>query len=249
MTALYDDEEAGVDDGLDRMALVEHLAELRKRLIIAIVAIVAGAVVVFAFYDQLLGLMIEPYEEVTGQDKLVILSPLEGFSARLKLAGFGGIFLASPIVLFQVWRFITPGLHKREKRYAIPFIAASVVLFAMGATLAIFTFPRALEFLVDISGEDVETLFSPEKYVTFVAKVIIAFGIAFEFPILLVFLQLANVVSSRRLLKAWRGAVVGTFAAAAVITPSQDPVSMLAMALPMSLFYFLAILVGRLLRR
>lgn len=237
------------DSGLSRMTLVEHLTELRARIIISIVAVVIGAALCFAFYNQILEVLIRPYKEVTGKDTFVIFSPLEGFSARMKVAGYGGLFVASPVVLWQLWRFVTPGLHPREKRWAIPFILASITLFVLGAALAFATFPKALEFLVNISGENVETLFSPERYITFILRVIIGFGIAFEFPILLVFLQLARVVSSRRLLRSWRWAVVVTFAAAAIITPSQDPITLLAMAGPMSLFYFLAIGVGRLLKR
>ena len=231
------------------MSLVEHLAELRRRLFISIAAVVVAGAIAFVLYDRILEFLIEPYREVTGNDHLTIFSPLEGFSARLKLAGYAGLFLASPVVLWQVWQFVTPGLHPGEKRYAVPFLVASIALFASGGFLALATFPKALDFLVDISGQNVETLFSPEKYVTFIMKVIIAFGLAFEFPILLVFLQLAGVVSSGALLRSWRWAVVLTFAAAAIITPSQDPITMLAMAVPMSLFYFGAIAVGRLLKR
>lgn len=231
------------------MTLVEHLAELRTRLIVAIAAVVIAAVVVFALYNTILDVILRPYEQVTGSRTLFIRSPLEGFSARLKVAGYGGLLLASPVVLFEVWRFITPGLSKRERRYAIPFIAFSVALFFGGAALAYVTFPQALRFLVSISGKNVETLFSPLDYVTFFLKVILGFGIAFEFPIVLVFLQLVRVITPRRLLGWWRPAIVVIFAAAALITPSQDPITMMAMAIPMSLLYFGSIGVGKLLRR
>lgn len=231
------------------MTLVEHLGELRSRLIVAIVALVIAAMVVFAMYNQILEVILRPYEEVTGESTLFIRSPLEGFSARLKVAGYGGLLLASPVVLFEVWRFITPGLNKRERRFAIPFIVFSIVLFFGGAALAYVTFPQALRFLVSISGENVETLFSPLDYVTFFLKVILGFGIAFEFPIVLVFLQLARIVTPRKLLGWWRPAIVAVFAAAALITPSQDPITMVAMAGPMCLLYFAAIGVGKLFRR
>lgn len=231
------------------MPVVEHLAELRRRLFVSLAAVVLAGIAVFVLYERVLEVLTEPYCEILPPGRsctLVITSPLEGFSARLKVAGYGGLLLAAPVVLLQLWRFVTPGLHPHEKRYAVPFVLASTLLFLAGTVVAVLTFPRALEFLIEVSGEQVVTLFSPEKYVSFLLKVILGFGIAFEFPIVLVFLQLAGVVSSRRLLRSWRYAVVLIFAIAAVITPSQDPWSLLAMAGPMSLFYFAAIGVGRL---
>lgn len=236
------------DDDLARMSLQEHLAELRRRLVITVIAVAAMGAIAFALYDQVLAFLTEPYCEIVPKGKsceLIITAPLEGFAARMKVAGYGGLFLASPVVLWQVWRFITPGLHPKEKRYAVPFVAVSAVLFLAGAALALATFPKALEFVVGIAGDRVTTLFSPEKYITFMLRVILGFGIAFEFPIVLLFLQLAGIVSSRRLLRAWRSAIVIVFAVAAVITPSQDPWTLLAMAIPMTLFYFGAIAIGR----
>jgi len=231
------------------MSVVEHLAELRSRLVKTMLAIVVGGALCFAFYNPILEVLVQPYQEVTGKNTFYITKPLEGFSARMKVASYGGFLLGSPVVLWQLWRFITPGLHRKEKRFAIPFVVASVLLFVMGAALALVTFPKALDFVVGISGKNVETLFSPAEYITFILRVTIGFGIAFELPILLVFLQLARIITSAQLLGAWRWAVVGVFAAAAIITPSQDPFTLLAMAGPMSIFYFGAVLVGRLLKR
>ena len=231
------------------MPLVEHLAELRRRLIVSVLAIGIGGVIAFALYERILDFLIEPYADVTGRETLLITDPLEGFTTRLKIAAFGGLALASPVVLWELWRFITPGLHKREKRYAIPFIVASIILFALGAVLALRTFPNALRFLIAVGGENLEAFFTPGKYINLILVMMAAFGIAFEFPVLLVFLQLAGVVSSRRL-RGWRRpALVVIVAAAAVITPSQDPYSLFAMAVPMYLFYEGAILIGRLLKK
>ncbi len=231
------------------MSLVEHLAELRRRLIISAVALVAGGIVAFLLYNRILDFLIGPYKSVTGKDTLVITDPLEGFATRLKIAAWGGLFLASPVVLWQLWRFITPGLHKREKRFAIPFIVASIVLFLVGVAVAFITFEPALRFLIGVGGNDLETFFTPSKYLSLITLMIIAFGIAFEFPILLVFLQLAGVLPSRRLRSWRRPAIVAIVAVAAVITPSQDPYSLFAMAGPMYLFYEGAILIGRLLKK
>ncbi|MDQ3978369.1 MAG: twin-arginine translocase subunit TatC, partial [Actinomycetota bacterium] len=118
------------------MPLVDHLAELRRRIIVSVIAIGIGGIVAFALYSPILDFLIGPYTEITGRETLLITDPLEGFTTRLKIAAFGGLALASPVVLWELWRFITPGLHKREKRYAVPFIIASIVLFALGAVLA-----------------------------------------------------------------------------------------------------------------
>ncbi|MGH9280892.1 MAG: twin-arginine translocase subunit TatC [Acidimicrobiales bacterium] len=231
------------------MPLVEHLAELRRRLIIAIIAVVAGAIVAFALYNRILEAMIGPYTDITGKTDLIITDPLEGFSTRLKIALFGGLALASPVVLWQMWRFITPGLNKNEKRYAIPFIASSILLFLLGCTIAVVTFPQALRFLIGVGGPNLDPFFTPSKYLSLIVLMMAAFGVAFEFPILLVFLQLAGVLESAQLRKWRRPALVIIVAFAAIITPSQDPISLFAMAVPMYLFYELAILVGRLLKK
>jgi sec-independent protein translocase protein TatC len=231
------------------MPLVDHLAELRRRLIISAIALVSGAIIAFCLYNRILELLIRPYTDITGKTEFVILDPLEGFAARLKVAAWCGAFIASPVVLWQLWRFITPGLHKNEKRFAIPFILASVFLFALGAVVAMLTFPQALKFLIGVGGTVVDPLFSPGKYLSLILLMMVAFGIAFEFPILLVFLELAGVVSSRKLRSWRRPAVVIIVAVAAVITPSQDPYSLFAMAVPMYLFYEGSIVIGRLLRK
>ena len=229
------------------MSLVEHLAELRRRLVICAVALVAGGIVAFLLYNVILDFLLGPYKSVTGKETLVITDPLEGFATRLKIAAWGGFFLASPVVLWQLWRFITPGLHKQEKRFAIPFIVASILLFLCGAAVALLTFEPALSFLVGVGGENLETFFTPTKYLGLITMMILAFGVAFEFPIVLVFLQLAGVVPSSRLRKWRRPTAVVVVAVAAVITPSGDPYSLFAMAIPMYLFYEGAIVVGRVL--
>jgi sec-independent protein translocase protein TatC len=235
------------------MSVVEHLGELRHRILVSLVAVAVGAVVGFVLYERILDFLIEPYCDIerrpAGPCRLIVLDPLEGFATRLKVASYTGLFLASPVVLFQLWRFITPGLNPNEKRYAVPFVLSSIVLFCLGVVLARLTFPRALDFLVGVGGPDLQAFFSPAKYLRFVLLVIVAFGVAFEFPVVLVFLQLAGVVSSRRLGSWRRPAVVVVFVVAAVITPSQDPYSLFAMAVPMYLFYEGSILVGRLLNR
>ncbi len=231
------------------MPLIDHLTELRRRLVISVLALVVGAVVGFIIYNRVLDVLISPYRDLTRNDKFVFFDPLEAFATRLKVSAWTGGFLASPVVLWQLWRFITPGLHKKEKRYAIPFVLSSVLLFAMGAAVALITFKPALRFLIGVGGPNLTPLFSASKYLSLVILMIIAFGVAFEFPIVLVFLELAGVVSSRKLRKWRRPAIVIIVAVAAVITPSQDPYSLFAMAGPMYIFYEGSILIGRLLKK
>lgn len=239
-------------DDLARMTLVEHLTELRRRLVVSALGIVIAGAVVFALYDPILQWMLDPYCDILPDDQdcnFVITAPLEGIAARFKVAAYGGVFLSSPVLLWQLWRFITPALHKRERRYAIPFVLSSVLLFGLGAGFGVIIFPRALEFIIGIAGGNVTTLFSPLKYISFLLRVLLGFGIAFEFPILLVFLQLAGVLHRSTLRKYRRHAIVAIFAFDAVITPTQDPITLLAMAVPMYAFYELSILIGRLLRK
>ncbi len=237
-------------DAVGAMTLVEHLTELRTRLFIASAAIAVGAVIAFALYEPILDFLVDPYCEIReGKCTLFVQSPLDGLATRLKIAGYGGLMISSPVVLWELWRFITPGLHKQEKRYAIPFIAASTLLFFFGVFVAYLTFPKALEFLIEIGGNNLEEIFSPKEYVSFFLKIMLAFGLAFEFPVVLVFLQLVRVVTSKRLGSWRRPAIVVIVASAAVITPSQDPYSLFAMAIPMYIFYELSILLGRLLKR
>lgn len=239
------------DDGAT-MTVVEHLTELRKRLIVSLVAVAAGAVVAFIAYDRILEFLQDPYCDVVGPGEpcsFLATSVLDPFAIRLQIATYGGMILAAPVVFWQLWRFVAPGLTSREKRYAIPFIVSSVVLFAVGGLLAYLTFPRALDFLINIGGDSLDVRPTPTKYLQLVLLMILAFGLSFEFPVFLVFLQLVGVLTSARLRSWRRWAIVGIVVFAAVITPSQDPWSLFAMVVPMYVFYELAIGVGRLLRR
>ncbi|MGQ0744221.1 MAG: twin-arginine translocase subunit TatC [Acidimicrobiales bacterium] len=236
-------------DDSSRMPLVAHLGELRRRLIISAVALAVGAAVAFNRYHLILEVLIGPYQQITGRSTLLITDPLEGFATRLRVAGWCGAFLVSPVILWQVWRFITPGLHRKEKRYAIPFIVASILLFSAGAATALFTFEQALRFLVGVGGENLDTFFSPSKYLGLIILMVIGFGVAFEFPVVLVCLQLAGVLTTVQLRRWRRGAAVGVVAAAAVLTPSQDPWTLFALAAPLYLFYEASILIGRALKK
>lgn len=239
------------------MTLFEHLAELRKRLMISVIAVVVLAAVMWFFYDHVIRFMEEPYRNFVAHHRtksvsggnLVTTGPLEGVSTRIKICGYGGLTLAAPVWLWELWRFITPGLHKNEKRYILPFVSAAVVLFGCGITVAVLVFPKALQWLIDVGGSGVVPLFSPSKYFTLYALMCVIFGAVFTYPLLLVFLEIAGIVPSATWRRWRRPAIVIICAVAAVITPSSDPFSFVAMAIPMLVFYEASIIIGRLLHK
>ena len=157
--------------------------------------------------------------------------------------------LALPVWLYELWRFITPGLNPKEKKYAVPFVLSSLFLFACGAVVAFLTLEPALNFLLNIGGSDLTPALTADKYISLVSLMIIAFGLSFEFPVILMFLLLAHVICTAQLRKWRRYAIVAIVAFAAVITPSQDPYSLFAMAIPMYVFYEACIIIGRILKR
>lgn len=241
------------------MTFFDHLGELRVRLMVSVVAVLIGAGIGFAMWNWVLDVTTQPYCDaqeargavsLTGETacRLYISNPVELVTTRLSVAGYIGILLASPVILWQLWRFVTPGLHRNEKKYAVPFVLSSVLLFALGAYIAWWTFPKALSFFLNTGG-DVETLFNPTPYLKLIFLMMVVSGAVFELPLLLVFLQLVGVLQSRQL-RSWRRyAICVNFVIAAVATPSQDPYSLFALAIPMCLLYEIAILIGRLLKK
>jgi sec-independent protein translocase protein TatC len=230
-----------------QMTLMEHLAELRRRLIISVIAIAVGMVVITVLYNSILELLIEPYCRSLNNPncKLTQIDPTEGLSVRFKVTGYGGVGVAMPMILWQLWRFVSPGLYDNEKRYALPFVGTALALFVLGAVLAYWTMPRALEFLADIGGAELDQDYRPGAYIQLVTYMMLAFGVGFEFPILLVFLQLAGILEPDTLARFRRYAIVLITVLVAVITPSGDPISMLALSVPMVVFYEISILIGR----
>ncbi len=235
------------------MTLGEHLGELRRRLIICMVAVAAGAVVTYVLYDQILAVLQSPYCQAvthTGrQCKFYVTQPLQGFALRLNVSAYGGLLIALPITLYQLWQFVTPGLKANEKKYALPFTFATAGLFALGAYVAYLTFPHAMRFLLDVSGpsKTIVALLSPNSYVQLILLLMVAFGVTFEFPVVLVALEIAGVLTPAKLSKWRRWAIIGMVLFAAVVTPSSDPFSMLALAIPLLLFYEASIIIGKLL--
>jgi sec-independent protein translocase protein TatC len=240
-------ERASPEEG---MTLVEHLSELRHRLIICVVAVGLGMLAGFFLYPQIFDVLIQPYKDIAGSHptigggRLLQTDPLEGFSIRMRTSVYAGVGFAMPVLLWQIWRFVSPGLYANEKRYAVPFVVSALVLFVLGATLAYFTLPRAFDFLIDIGGEGFVTGYTAGKYFRLITYMMLAFGIGFEFPIVLIFFQMAGIVETNTLRRVRRFAIVGICILVAVITPSGDPISMLMLSVPMVLFYEIAILIG-----
>jgi sec-independent protein translocase protein TatC len=230
-----------------RMTIWEHIAELRGRLIKCTIAVVLGMAFGFWLYDAwLLDFLQKPLCDLVGpeQCQFVATDPLDPFATRIKISAYVGIVIAMPVLLWQIWRFVTPGLYPHEKRYAVPFVVSALSLFVFGAAIAYYTLNPALQFLITIGGTEVEPFYTPDNYVTLIAYMMLAFGVGFQFPVLLVALQIAGVLTPRKLISWWRYAIVIIVVFAAVATPSADPVSMMALALPMVVFYGLAIAIG-----
>jgi sec-independent protein translocase protein TatC len=235
----------------DSMTLTEHLAELRVRIIRSALAVAVGMVLIIAFYDQVLEFLLQPYVDLCDRKPqdfcdpdLAVFSPTEGLATRVRVGLYGGIVLALPVILWQVWRFIVPALNKQEKKWAIPVVATSVVLFVAGGALAYFTIGQALDFLIGWSGSDVNQIYSVQSYVSLIGLMIFAFGLGFMLPVFVFGLQALGVITPKRLLQSWRIALVAIAVISAVITPSGDPVTMGMLGLPMVVLYFLAILLG-----
>lgn len=230
-----------------RMSLVDHLRELKSRLSRALIAFGVAFAAAWFIYTPTLEFILRPYRKaVDDPDKpLYTLGLLEGFSIRLKVTAFLALAIALPVILWEIWRFISPGLKSREKRYAVGYVVTSMVLFIFGVAMAYVTAVPAFSFLLRIGGANLEPLITADKYVGFFIAMSVAFGVAFEFPVVLMFLVMTGALTSKKLLKGWRVAILIVTIVAAVITPSQDPITMLAMALPMITFYFAVILIAK----
>ena len=247
----------------DAMSINEHLGELRHRVVICVLAFVAAAITAAVLYEPILHFLIRPLCQVDstsvdhaassfgahGSCNLYVTSPLDGLSLRVKIAVFGALFMASPVILFQIWQFITPGLKSREKKYAAPFVIATTVLFFLGAATAYVTLPHALAFLKSVGGPNLQTIYDPIPYLGLILLMMALFGLTFQFPVILVSLELARVVTPARLLRSWRWAIILITLVSGVATPSSDPFSMLALALPLIFFYFASIGIGKLFGR
>lgn len=238
---MSDDELAGTE-----APLLDHLVELRRRLLYCVIALVLTFAVAFYFAKPIFGFLVHPLA-AAGQDRLIFTQIFEAFLVQIKVAFFAALMVSFPVIANQLWQFVAPGLYRKEKKALLPFLLATPVLFLMGAALAYyFAIPVALNFLLGLEGDlgggvKQEALPAVGNYLDFVMQFLFAFGISFLLPVLLMLLERAGIVTYEQLKGAWRYAVVAAFAVAAVLTP-PDIGSQLLLAGPLCGLYFLSLI-------
>jgi len=229
------------------MTLTAHLAELRNRLLISIVAIALGAVVGLIYYEELVELLQKPYNDAAAELELDALVTISGITApltfQLLIGLVVGVIIASPVWLLQIWSFVTPGLHRSERRWAVVFSITAGPLFIAGAALAYFVLPVGMQVLLNFTPEGVTNINDLGSYLQFILRLLLVFGVAFELPVFLVLLNFAGVVSGEKLGRWRRGAIFAIFVFAAVATPTGDPITMLLLAVPMWLLFEVAVVI------
>ncbi|EWT00879.1 preprotein translocase subunit TatC [Intrasporangium oryzae NRRL B-24470] len=227
------------------MALADHLRELRNRITISAAAILIAGIVGWVNYDKVIGALTKPLKDLQAvRDGVVNINfagMTDAFSLQLTVSLFVGLILASPVWLFQIWRFIVPGLTKRERTVARLFIVAAVPLFVAGCGFAFVMVPKAVTVLLSFTPPGAYNLQDGSQYLNFVLKFILAFGCAFLLPVFLVALNLVGVIPAQAMLKGWRPAVMIIFVFAAVMTPTPDAYTMLFLATPMIALYFASV--------
>ncbi|MFD0559849.1 sec-independent protein translocase protein TatC [Stackebrandtia endophytica] len=231
------------------MTLMDHLRDLRNRLLKASIAVLLGLIACFAFAEQIQDFINAPYcdfyaarweGEGEYQCDFNVVGPLDNFLLYLKIALFAGVLVSSPVWLYQLWAFIAPGLHKHERRYTYAFVAVAAPLFLAGATLGFFVISKSLEFFLQLSDNYSLTV-DLTGYFDFVTNVMLLFGAGFQFPLIVILLNVIGLASAKRLLSWWRVATFLVFLFCAIVTPTPDPFGMTFLALPMVGLYFAAV--------
>ena len=225
---------------LPGMSLMEHLDELRRRIVHAALYLSVGFIVAYIFHERLYGFVEAPLDQL--HIKLNYTHPMDPLNLYLQVSLIGGAILASPFILYQVWLFIAPGLYQKERRFVVPFMAATVGLFLLGAAFGYFyVLPGALKILIVDFGSKFNSIITIEEYTGFFLSVILGLGISFEMPVLIFFLAMFGIVSPSFLWKNIRYAILAVFLVAAIITPSPDPWTMCIYAIPMLALYLIGI--------
>ena len=233
------------------MPVTEHLRELRKRLVRSGAAIVTGMVVGWIYYTQLFAWLSKPFNAAVQQAQsegrtvtLALTGVADPFVLQVQVAAVAGLVLSSPVWLYQTWRFVTPGLHRNERRWSIGFVGVATPLFLGGVLLAYAILPIGLELLLGFTPENVENIVSVDRYLSFFLRTILVFGIGFLAPLLLVVLNFAGILTGKRLASWWRWIIIAVMVFAAVATPTGDPINLVLLAAPMMMLIVLAILVS-----
>jgi sec-independent protein translocase protein TatC len=232
-------------DSMPTMGFLDHLEELRRRLVYSIAAVAVGFFACWGFRVKIYAVMQKPIMDALKShgmpDKLVYLNPIEPFDLYLKIAALAGLFLTSPFVLYQVWMFISPGLYRNEKRYVMPFMTSTIALFSAGGYFGYrIVYPRALDFLIGF-GSQFTPMITISEYTSLFLSIILGMGLIFEMPILIFFLALMGIVSAGFMWKNFRYAILLIFVVAAIVTPTPDVLSMCVFAAPMVGLYILSI--------
>lgn len=228
------------------MPLGDHLRELRNRLIVAGVGLLLGTIVGFIVYQPFFSALIDPVRRLSDEGRIVTVSFSavgQPFDIMLQVALFIGVVISSPIWLYQVWAFVVPGLKKKEKRYAIGFIAAAVPLFVLGVALGWLVLPEAVQFFVGLSPEGTANVITVDVYIPFVLRLFLAFGVALVLPVVLVGLNMIGVLTGRQILKHWRITVFLIALIAALAAPGTDALTMFYLGVPLVLLFGVAIVI------
>ena len=232
------------------MPLTEHLRELRSRLVKSGIAVVIGMGIGWVYYPLVFAWLSQPFNAVVAQAEaegrtitLALTGVADPFVLQLQVAAVAGIILSSPVWLYQLWRFVTPGLHRNERRWALGFAFVATPLFLAGVALAYVVLPLGLEILFGFTPEGVENIVSVDRYLSFFLRTVLVFGVGFLVPLLLVLLNFAGVLSGKRLMSWWRWIILSVFLFAAVATPTGDPINLLLLAGPIMLLVAIAIAV------
>lgn len=224
------------------MPLAEHLRELRSRIIKSLIAIAVGMTMAWIWYARLFAILRKPFDTVMGDTATLALTGVaDPFTLQIQVSAVGGVVLASPVWLYQLWRFITPGLLRNERRWTAIFIVIAVPLMGLGVWLAYTVMPIGLQVLFGFTPEGVQNIVGVDRYLGFFFRMLLVFGVGFLTPFILVLLNFADLVRGRTLIKSWRGIVMGTMVFGAVATPTGDPVNLLLLSGPILVLMFGAI--------
>lgn len=225
------------------MTLIEHLKELRNRVFVSAIAVVIGVVVCFLFWEDILGWMLAPAREEIPGFRVSSFSPTDRIGIIVKIGLYGGLILASPVVIYEIVAFIVPGLTPKERRLLLPGIIGTVAFLAMGMAFAYWVIlPASLGFLLDLGSSEIENVTGVKEYVDFVVRIIFWVGISFELPMVIALLARLGLVRAKQLLGLWRYSVIAVFIIAAVVTPTPDPITQTFVAGPLFTLYFVGIL-------
>ncbi len=229
----------------DKMTFLEHLEELRQRLVRALIYLAGGFAVCWGFHERIFHFLTEPMRKGGYTEQFIFTGPAEAMMLYMKMAFFVGIFVASPFVLYEIWAFISPGLYKHEKAWAIPFIAMGSFFFILGGLFGhYFLFPVTLGFLSSFGGPDMRFLPKIDEYWSFYSWFLLGLGLVFQIPVIIFVLARIGLVTPKFLLKGWKFAILGSFIVSAFVTPTPDVVNQTALALPMIGLYLLGVLVA-----